>query len=87
MYESMVTTEDNPFDPFENFDEWYAWDFRAGYNTPSYLARITVTSDSLSPVDQRLAIEYAVDEIVHENILGIYKKVTREIESDFETSV
>lgn len=86
MYESMVTTEDNPFDPFENFDEWYAWDLRAGYNTPSYLARITITSDSLSPADQRLAIEYAVDEIVHENILGIYKKVTREIVSDFETT-
>lgn len=71
----MLTTTDNPFDPFTDFDEWYAWDERAGYHTCSYLARIARTSDALSDADQDLAIERAIDEICEFNVLGIYKKV------------
>lgn len=82
MLESMVTTTDNPFDPFEQFDEWYAHDERAGYHTTSFLARIVNTSHDLSDADQHQAIEYAVDEIVRENVLGIYRKVTREVTVD-----
>ncbi len=44
---SMLTTLDNPFDPFSQFDEWYAWDERAGYHTTSFLARIVKTSDDI----------------------------------------
>jgi hypothetical protein len=76
--ESMLTTTDNPYDPFDNFDEWYAFDQRKGYHTPGFLARIAVVSDELSEEDQSLAIERAIDEIVEENVLGLYKKVTRE---------
>jgi hypothetical protein len=75
MAEHMLTTIDNPFDPRTQWDEWYVWDASAGYNTPSYLARVTRTSDSLSEADQSQAIEDAIDEIVKENILGIYRKV------------
>lgn len=77
--EAMLTTIDNPFDPFEQFDAWYAYDFNEGHHTPSYLARVVVTSDDLSEADQNLAIELAIDEIVFENVNGLYKKVTREI--------
>ena len=78
MQDVMLTTTDNPYDPFTQYDEWYAFDARKGYHTPSYLARIVVTSDELSEVDQELLIDEAVDEIVETNVLGIYKKVTRE---------
>ena len=77
MSDSMLTTTDNPFDPFTQWDEWFAFDTRAGYGTCSYLARIATTSDALSPADQALAIELAIDEIVEMNVLGIYKKVQR----------
>ena len=79
MSDSMLTTTDNPFDPFEQFDEWYDYDARAGYHTPAYLARVVTSSDSLSEADQALAIEQAIDEIVELNVLGIYKKVEKEI--------
>lgn len=79
MIESMLTTEDNPFDPFTHYDEWQAYDMSMGYNTPGFLARIVVSSDELSEADQRLAIEIAINEIVTENVTGIYKKVSREI--------
>jgi len=75
MAEHMLTTVDNPFNPFTQFDEWYQFDRAAGYNTPSFLARIVNTSDDLSEADQSLAIEEAIDEIVTENVLGIYRKV------------
>ena len=75
--EYALTTVDNPFDPFTQWDEWYAYDARHGYHTPSFLARIAFTSDDLSDADQALAIQSAIDEIVDENVLGIYRKVSR----------
>lgn len=71
----MLTTADNPFNPFTQFQEWFAFDESKGYNSCSYLARIANISDELSEVDELLEIERAIDEIVRMNILGIYKKV------------
>ena len=74
--ESMLTTVDNPYNPFTHFDEWYAFDMAAGYFSSALLARIVRTSDDLSEADQSLAIEQAIDEVVRENVLGIYRKVS-----------
>lgn len=73
--EHMLTTIDNPFNPFTNFKEWYAYDQACGYMTPSFLGRIVRTSNELSDADQKLAIEQGIDEIVRENVLGLYRKV------------
>ena len=73
----MLTTVDNPFNPFTQFDEWYAYDVSKEYYTCAYLARITKSSDDLSELDQQLAIDSAMDEIVSLNILGIYLKVSK----------
>ena len=73
--EEMLTTVDNPYDPFTQFREWYAYDTQAGYNTCAFLARIVRSSDDLSDADQKNAISSAIDEIVRENVLGLYKKV------------
>jgi hypothetical protein len=71
----MLTTVDNPYDPFTQFDEWLTFDESSGYYTTQYLARLTLSSGDLSEADQSLAIEYAIDEAVRENINGMYKKV------------
>ena len=73
----MLSTIDNPYSPFDEYDEWYAWDTRQGYNTSSFLARVAMVSDNLSEADYNLAIEEAIDEIVKENVLGLYIKVTK----------
>jgi len=75
--EVMLTTSDNPFDPFEQFDEWFAFDESMNYHSCSYLARIARTSDELSDYDNLLELSNAIDEIVMLNILGIYKKAFR----------
>jgi hypothetical protein len=75
--EYMLTTVDNPFDPFTRFDEWLAYDTRLGYDTPGMLARITKMSNELSEPDQALAVQNAIDEIVNENVSGMWRKVSR----------
>jgi hypothetical protein len=72
----MLTTVDNPYDPFTQYDEWLAFDQRLGYFTIEYLARITITSSELSETDQDLAIEQAIDEIVEYNVSGMHRKVS-----------
>ena len=80
MAESMLTTIDNPFDPFTQYDEWYAYDESQGHHTCSVLAFATKTSDELSDADEALTIESAIDEIVRLNYLGKYKKVTKNMD-------
>ena len=77
MRKVALTTADNPYDPFLQFDQWRAYDEQQGYFSCEYLARIAKTSDDLSPLDQAIAIEEAIDEIVAMNLLGNYKKVVR----------
>lgn len=76
MSTSMITTTDNPYNPYDNYKAWYEFDRAAGYDTPSYLARVVRTSDELSDSDQSQAIEDAIDEIIEHNPLGIYVKVS-----------
>jgi hypothetical protein len=77
---AMLSTADNPYDPYTQYDEWYAWDLSHGYNTPSYLARMVINSNDLSDADQALAINLAIDEIVSENVSGNYIKVEKKKE-------
>lgn len=78
----MLTTIDNPFDPFTQWDEWKQFDEDMKYFTCNYLARIAMTSDDLSDADNDKAIEDAINEIVSFNILGIYRKVYAKNKTD-----
>ena len=75
--ECMLTTIDNPFDPFEQFTPWFLFDVEKGYNTCSYLGRIVKLSDELSDVEVNQEIERAIDEIIKYDFMNIYKKVKR----------
>lgn len=75
--EAMLTTIDNPYNPFTQYDEWYAYDRYLGHYTPEYLARVAIVSDGLSPLDQELAIDDAIAEIVDLNFNGLYARVTK----------
>lgn len=75
MVTSMLSTKDNPFNPFKQYEDWLAFDTMKGYNTCAYLARIVKSSDELSSVDQTKAIDDAIDEILKYNLTGNYYKV------------
>ena len=76
--EYMLTTVDNPFSPFTRFEEWLQYDITMGYNTAAFLDRIAKVSDDLPEPDQALAIQNAIDEIVQENVSGMWRKVSRD---------
>lgn len=71
----MLTTKDNPYNPFEQFANWYMFDVEKGYNSCAYLGRIAKTSDELSEEENELEIERAIDEIIKYDFLNIYIKV------------
>lgn len=73
----MLSTSDNPFNPFTDWDEWYAYDESKGYHSSALLARIANTSDELSEPDQLLAIEQAIDDVIAINDIGLYIKVSQ----------
>lgn len=78
MSKCMLSTFDNPFDPFDQFDSWFQFDCDKGYNSCSYLDRIAATSDQLSEEENDQEIERAIDEIVKYDFMNVYKKVKRE---------
>ena len=77
MAQCALTTFDNPYDPFEQFDDWLLYDSEKGYNTCGYLGRIASDSDALSEVENEMEIERAIDEIIKYDFMNIYKKVYR----------
>lgn len=72
-----LTTFDNPYDPIEQFDDWYRFDMDKGYSTCCYLARIARTSDQLTDAENDREVERAIDEIIKYDPFNIYKKIKR----------
>lgn len=68
--EFRLSTKDNPFNPFTEFDKWFAFDEAKGYHTCSYLARIAKTSDSFGDDLNRVIVTKAIDEIIEMNVTG-----------------
>lgn len=75
MSDYMLSTSDNPYNPYTEWRQWYAFDTQAGYHTSAYLARVVVTSHELSDKDQEVAIDQAMEEILEYNLSGMHIKV------------
>ena len=71
----MLTTIDNPFDPFEQFTSWFLFDVEKGYNTCGLLDRITKLTDDLTDNEYNIEVERAIDEIIKYDPFNIYIKV------------
>ncbi len=78
-YTCALTTVDNPYDPFTDFNNWYRYDMEAGYNSCAYLDRIARTSNALSDSENLDEIERAIDEIIKYDFLNVYRKLKRKV--------
>ncbi len=72
-----LTTFDNPYDPFTEFDSWFQFDIEKEYYSCSRLARVAELSDDMSEQEENEEIERAIDEIIKYDLLNVYKKVKR----------
>ena len=72
-----ITTVDNPFDPFDDFDHWFQFDTEKGYYTSSVLARLTNLRNDMSEAEEAEEIERAIDRLIEIDPFDIYIKVTR----------
>lgn len=73
----MLTTYDNPHDPFTHFAAWFKEDMRLGHNTCGVLASHTLSASTFGSALDEKRIEEAMDELVKLEPT-IYKKVTKE---------
>ena len=79
MIRCFLTTVDNPYSPYEQFEDWYRFDTDKGYNSSGLLMRMAYTSDQLTDAENAYEIEQAIDQIVVNAPLTIYKKRKRGI--------
>ena len=76
--ECMLTTFDNPFDPFEQFDDWLRFDKEKGYDSCERLARIAHFSDDMTEREVDEENERAIDEIIKYDFMNVYKKKVKD---------
>lgn len=81
MANVMLSTIDNPYNPFTEFDEWYAFDeIKARQEDRptccSYLARMFLESDDISDKELEEVTEAVIDDICELNLTGKFVKVT-----------
>ena len=77
--EVMLTTIDNPFNPFDDFENWRMFDIEKQYYTCERLARIVNLSEEMSQSEVDAETERAIDEIIKYDVEDIYQKVSRPI--------
>lgn len=67
-----ISSVDNPFDPFEQFKEWYSYDIMMGYNTCERLGSIVNSvPEALTEEENNYFIDKAIEELIK---TGCYSK-------------
>lgn len=73
-----ITTIDNPFDPIDDFDNWFLFDVEKGYYSCNKIARLIEEFDGMTQVEEDQQLEKAIDRLIQIDPLDIYKKVVKE---------
>lgn len=76
--EVALTTVDNPYSPFSQFDQWYLFDLENGYDCCGYIDRMNKVNTLLleENVEDEI-INFTIDEIVNNDPTGMYVKVEK----------
>ena len=75
MNDLMITTIDNPFDYYKEFDDWNAFDVANNHNTLSLIARLALVSPELSDEENEAEINRAIEQVLEFDYEGIYKRI------------
>lgn len=80
----MVTTLDNPWNPFTQYHEWLSFDTSHGYNTDQWLHVLTKTSNNLMREERLEQIDAGVQRLLELDPFGLHVKL---YERDAETLI
>lgn len=83
----MLSTIDNPYNPYTDLYSWYMWDLENGYNTCAYLDRAASMKEPNPELHDSEFLQSVIDEIVETNALGIHIKVSPPEEEDDERNL
>ena len=72
----MLSTIDNPINPFDDFVSWFLFDIEKGHNCSGLLARFANFDDKMTQNESDIECERAIDQIIENDPLGLYIKVT-----------
>jgi len=72
-----ITTIDNPFNPFDDFNSWFLFDIEKGYYTCSKLARLTNVSEGMTEKEEINEVERAIERLIELDPLDIYRKIEK----------
>ena len=88
-----LTTIDNPYSPFSNYDSWYNYDTEKGYDCCGYIARVmelnNIQTSYLNEEEENEKINEVINRIVNDDPTGMYMKVEKldSIENDRDFKV
>lgn len=72
-----LTTIDNPFDPFEQFNDWYLYDMGKGYNTCEILSRMSADTSELTEEEAEEENLRAINDVLAHDPYGLYIRVRK----------
>lgn len=75
MHQCMVTTIDNVYNPFTQFDKWLAYDISKHYRTSELLGYFSKASSNLEDDEYNDETSNAIDRLLELNPYGLHMKV------------
>ena len=79
----MLTTFDNPFNPFVDFKSWYMFDCEKRHNSSSRLARLVDINNEMTEKEINEEQNRAIDLMLKYDFVGEYFKGTEEDIEDY----
>lgn len=73
--EFMLSTIDNPYDPFEQFTLWHLFDKEKGYDSCERLMRLVDIHEDMTPQELDAATDEAMDKLIEEDVMNVFVKV------------
>ena len=81
-HQCMITTFDNPFDPFEQFTLWHLFDKEKGYDSSERVMRLANISNDMTQKEVDEEVERAIDRLIEIDFTNTYKKLTKQSETN-----
>ena len=74
----LLTTIDNPYNPFEDFSLWDAFDREKGHNTCDLIGRLSQLSDDMTQREEEAEYDRVAEFIIYHDPHDKYKKFYRQ---------